>query len=701
MKLAAALGLALLAGGKAKVEVLENDYVKVSVDPSRGGAVTSMVYKKATTFPFIADKGAGVAGLGAFFPVPVADGATLALKADPLKKEKDEVVLRLSASPKGGPAVERLIRLGKNESGFRITDTVKGAGTARLGSSSRQDPQPWRMNARNWFGDAQTCQWKFTPYNAGDQATLEAKSGTFFWRHVGQYGVGFLYRSDGAATLTHTLPKDNGCAVEFAWQTAELPLPARLESVVLIDEGGREGSHPPALARGERAIVTLDLRAGGAVNEPVPGFATVVSALPFKGKIVVAGREIPVALEPGKAKVHPFDVVPDRKGVFPVEAALVNEKGEKVASASTRAVVEGEGLGGEHGATWATFVRKIPNAVYRGTWADIGAQLAKAGRLKPKGADARASERRAFYERHFPYYAELIKGAAGALGAQPEQFVDAGDDTSASAPPACMDIFFNGPDGPINAFSKERGGGGMGGLAYMKVIPDKGYPYHVYECGSWQNGYGVNSEGLSTSGASINCDGGTTSVGRRGLQDWKAAGKVTAPLGSHMMLATCKNVEEAIAFIENPNAPFEFEGNMLLVDRAGNAARLESVGIHRQIHRYDAKKDRFFVAGNYPHEGQGGLFKIGPDWGWAANTMMRERQIEELVGPKKAVSLRDVFMVMESHGAGGMCQHIFENVGKLFSNNHFIAVCRTGDLWLSQGPPCKARYAKFSLKDGE
>lgn len=696
MKLGVALaaGVLVLGAGAGRQEVLENDFVRVAVDPSQAGAVTLMIYKKATSFPFIADKGAGVAGTGSYFAA--GEGA---LKAEPLRKEKGETVLRLTGA-RNGVTLERVIRLAKDESGFRITDTYRAAkdSTVALGSSCRQQAETWRLSARSWFGDADRSLARFAPSQGGDTSTLESKSGTFTWRHIGQYGVGFLScvtSPAGPVTLTHELPKENGAPARFAWRAPELALPAGktavVETRVRIDEGGREG--------GREVNLTLDLRAGGEVGQWMPGFATVVSPRPFQGKLRVAGQEFPIALVPGKAKIQPFDFTPEKKGAVVVEAALLGEKGETLATASARTVVDGEGLSGELGTVWSTYVRKIPASVYKGTWSEIGAQLAKAGRLKPRGADARAGARRAFYEKQFPFYAELVKGAAGALGVPPEQLVHAGDDRSASAPPACMDIFFNGPDGPVNAFSKERSGGGMGGLAYMKVVPDRGYAYHVYECGSWQNGYGVNSEGLSTSGASINCDGGTTTVGRKALQDWKASGKHTAPLGSHMMLATCKNVEEAIAFIENPAAPFEFEGNMLLVDRAGNAARLESVGIHRQIHRYDAKRDRFFVAGNYPHEGRDGLFKIGPDWGWAANTMMRERLIEELLGPKSGVSLRDVFTIMESHAAGGMCQHIVENVGRLFSNNHFIAVCRTSDLWLSQGPPCRSRYYRFTLKD--
>lgn len=716
MKALSILGACLLlASMPSKEFVLENDYVRATVDPAKGGAVTSLQYKKGTVFPLISDKGAGIAGEGRLFFL----AGSGEMKSDGIRAEKDEVVLRLSGTLPG-LAFERVFRLGNKESGLRISDTFRADkdGTFQLAGQSRQEARSWRLNSRSWFGDGARSDWRAAPYNAGDKTSFEAKTGAFFWRHVGQYGVGFLYRAtppSGVATLTHHYPKENGIPAEFEWKTGEVPLTAgkslTMESSVLVDEGGREGSNPSSCALENRVILTLDLRAGGNVGQWMPAFATLVSAVPVKAtlRIVSCTRygekpgaektvaEVPVTLDAGKARIHSFDVEPDLKGILFVEATLLGEKGEKLAFASTRSVVEGEGLGGELGGIWSNYVRKIPTSLYKGTWSQIGEQLAKAGRLKAKPADGRSGERKAFYEKHFPFYAELVAGAAAALGVPAEQLVRSVEE----APPgeACMDLFFNGPDGPLNVFSKERSGAGMGGLAYMKVLPDKGYPYHVYECGSWQNGYGVNSEGLSTSGASINCDGGTSEAGHKATQAWKSSGKLVAPLGSHMMLAMCKNVDEAIAFIQNPIAPFEFEGNMLLVDRAGNAARLESVGILRQIRRYDPKTDRQFVAGNYPHQDANGRFAVGPDWGWAANTMMRERHVAELLGPKQGVSLKDAITVMESHAAGGMCQHGFENVGRLYSNTSFIAVCRTSDLWLSHGPPCKSRYTKFSLKE--
>ncbi len=694
---------ALFGPAQASKEiVLENEWVRVTLDPEAGGAVTALTYKKATTFPLIADKGAGSAGSGSLF-TPQWNG--VALSALPMKstrrEEAEETIVVLAGWPKDGLLLERSFRMGKQESGFRLEDTWKSSRetAGSLGATSLQKAEPWRRVARSWHGDADRVVQKDLPVSGAETRDLETKAGRFFWRSVGPYGVGFLAQVQaprGSAVLTHETFRENGAAVGWRWRTAETALeagtPVSIRTDVLIDEGGREFA-----ASGSRSGLCVDLRSAGRTGEAMPSFVTAVSARPFKGKIVlrISDREekqaLDVELEPGRGKSVPFEIVPARKGTLTVEAVLVDGAGFALATGSTNAIIDGE-----KEPAWTAWSRTIPSATYRGTWAEIGAQLAKAGRVKPRAADAKAAERLAFYARKFPLYEQMIRGAAEALKVKPEDLARSEGEAPAEA---CMNVLFDGPDGPISAFSKERSGAGLGGLAYMKVLPDKGYAYHVYECGTWTNGYGVNSEGLSTSGASINCDAGTTAAGRRETQAWRAAGRLTAPLGSHMMLAGCRTVEEAVAFIEDREAPFEFEGNMLIVDRAGNAARLESVGIKRQIQRYDGKKDRYFVAGNYPHESGDGLFKIGPDWGWAANTMRRERRLEEQGGVRLGRhSLADAVTLMETHGPGGMCQHIHDNIGGLYTSTSFLAVTRTGELWLSHGPPCRTRYVRFMIR---
>ncbi|MEO7652199.1 MAG: hypothetical protein ABIZ80_17175, partial [Bryobacteraceae bacterium] len=247
-----------------------------------------------------------------------------------------------------------------------------------------------------------------------------------------------------------------------------------------------------------------------------------------------------------------------------------------------------------------------------------------------------------------------------------------------------------------NAFSKERSGTGLNKLSYQKVVPDKGYPFHTYMM------YGINSEGLSTSGATLNEDAATLRRGTDLAREWKSAGKPLLPhsVAMWMVLAMCRTVDEALALIDNKDAPFEFTGNMMLLDRAGNAARVESAGIMHQIFRPKKDESGFFVAGNYPHQRPDGLFGIGENWGWAANTMLRERALSSAAGDRRErISLSDVFSLMQTHGPGGMCQHIHDNAALLYSSCSYIAITRTSDLWLSSGPPCQVRYVRYRLQD--
>jgi hypothetical protein len=408
-------------------------------------------------------------------------------------------------------------------------------------------------------------------------------------------------------------------------------------------------------------------------------------------------------LEPGRAAWRHFECVPPQKGLFYLEVSVLDESGRKLGSASARAWVDGEELtAGEFAQSWKLYTRKLPEVHARGTWEEIGAQLAKSGTpgpLRPRSnEEAQAAELLAFYQRKFPFYAELIAGAAKALHVKPTALLDT--TPPAAAKDACLGVIFHGPDGVINAYSKERSGSNVNGLGYAKILPAKGYPYHLYYLGDWSFGYGVNSEGLATSGASINCDKDTDTKGNQFTKEWKQSGKRVAPLGTHLLLATCKNVEEAIAFIENKEAPFEFSGSMLITDRAGNAALLESVGILHHLLR-PKEGQLVFATGNSPHETADGMFQCGNNWGWAVNTQLREKFLEGILKEKSGrVSLQDAIWIMETHALpGGMCQHGFENPGSLYTSTSYLAVSQTSELLISHGPPCRVRYERYRLKE--
>ena len=82
-----------------------------------------------------------------------------------------------------------------------------------------------------------------------------------------------------------------------------------------------------------------------------------------------------------------------------------------------------------------------------------------------------------------------------------------------------------------------------------------------------------------------------------------------------------------------------------------------------------------------------------------SSRLVTGRSLTPSAGGKRDASLKDAFRIMESHAAGGMCQHVSDNAGRLYSSTSYIASCRTSELWLSHGPPCQVRYYKFSLRE--
>jgi hypothetical protein len=714
----------------SSAEVSENEFLRITLDPQKGGAVSEMRYRKAVVIPSIADRGAGLAGSGQFFtPLVQVGDKTVDLAAVAMKAEKSSGAIKLTTSLDSispGLSLERAISMGPNESGLRITDTYRNDGQAELnlqiGAKSRQQPEPWRLTLRCWFGDTTRNLWQFTPYNAGGKEVIESKSDKAFWRVSSQYAVGFLYQvavPRSRATLTHTLPNEKGNPAEFQWLSTPVTIPAgqslAVASTVLIDEGGREGN---LASCSDRVLVTADLRAAGKTGEPTLGFGTVVSAVPRKVRMMVSDylyvepmkepprkvHEFDLTLEPGRAAWRQFEVTPPGKGLYYIEVAVLDENGQQLGVGSSRAVIDGDDLQtGEFAQSWKLYTRKLPEVHAEGTWEEIGAQLAKSGTpgpLKPRSNDeAQAREALAFYQRKFPFYAELIAGAAKALDVAPTALLDTAPPAAASKD-ACMGVIFHGPDGVVNAYSKERSGSNVNGLGYVKIIPTRGYPYHLYTLGDWSFGYGVNSEGLCTSGASLNCDKDTSAAGKKKAAEWKQSGRCTAPLAFHMMMAACKNVEEALAFIENAEAPLDWEGSMLVVDRAGNAALVESAGIIHNILR-PRKGQLAFASGNSPHEDKSGLFKCGDNWGWAVNTQLREVFLEGVLRELKGqVSVKEAIWIMETHALpGGMCQHGFENPGSLHTSTSYLGLAKTSELLISHGPPCRVRYERYKLND--
>ena len=707
------LSLAILAVSAVATEplLLENEYVRVAVDPLHGGAVTSMLYKKAVNFGFIADKGAGIAGTGALFaPIVESSGKTANNLAMQVRRTNSlDVTLSTPLSQLAvGLSLERRIRMGERQSSFSLEDVIRNDSvrdvSIRFGANSYQQAEPWRLTDRSWIGDESTNIARHMPSQGVAPAQLETAGRPFFWRQIEQYGAGFLCRVQSpksAGDLSADVLADKGNPVQVTWKSRETIVPAHgsvaVYSVVAIDEGGGAPDQSNALAP---VLVRSDMAAAGRSGQPFNAFATVVSPQQRRVRVTVStDREIAhadLALTPGKLARVPVVFTPTAKGSLTMRVA-VTENGKEIASAISQALIDGD----PSNETWKTYVGKMPEEYYHGSWQEIGEQVAQNSNHIGAPTSIQINTRKdpssqtdlPFYRERFPYYSDLVAGVAKVKGVSASQLALVNRATTDKT--ACMDVAIYGPDGPINAFSKERSGTSFRGLGYLKVIPTTGYPFHIYM------NVGINSEGLSTSGATLNEDEHTRAVDYKALEDWKKSGKHVMPpsVSMWMLLSMCRNVDEALAMILNPEAPMESTGNMLLLDRAGNAARVETVGIDHQVFRSNGTERGFFVAGNYPHERADGIFKIGPRPGWAANTMLRERFLQEFAGSRQGhLSFQDVVTLMQAHEAGGMCQHLYDNPGQLYTSCSFIAVTRTSELWLSQGPPCQVQYVRHTLQ---
>jgi len=735
--------------------IVENDFVRLVILPSKGGAVSEMRYKKAVNLPFIADKGAGVVGTGRFFvdlAAAQAAGAEpetreaaaladVAYAAEVLEKGRDRVRIRLTAAADAvapGLTVERTFVLGRSESGFILTRTFRNKGpkplSIRPGGRFEQKAEPWRTDLRLWMGNGRTYRWLFGPYNAGKAHRWTYKMNGVQWQLMSQYGVGVVARTAAAAKpvdFTVHYPKQRGVPCNAQWLGGPVTLePGKaltLRTRVLIYEGLRQ----IGLLSEDRVAATAYMLQAARPGDTYPVFGVAASA---ERRTVTVGLERyyhiersrrqveplgrrEVTLEPGKAVEFRYDMTVPREGLV-YATAYVEQDGRRLAAGACRTWVGGDPakLRGEPRGAVERYLRKMPELHYRGTWKEIGRQLAKERKIKPGKPRANAAEIMKLYREQFPYYADLLEGAAEQLGVPVERlaaakrpdgrrFALAFTETPADA--ACMAFYLNGPDGPICAYSKERGGSSVRGQGYMKVLPAKGYKFHIYTLGGWSFGYGINEKGLCTGGATINCDDATMRAGKDLQRKWLAEGKVVAPLGPLMLLAHCATVDDAIAYIENKRAPYAFTGNMLLVDREGNAAVLQSAGIKHMIRRYKGPKDRMdvtlptFAATNYTHPNDAGEFKPGRNWRWHANALLREWRVNRFVRELKGqVALKDCFWIMRTQNQpGGVCQNGFDNVGHLYTTCSYIAHPRTGDLYLTNGNPWRVHYQHYTLAE--
>src|SRR4051794_15762955 len=199
----AALGAFAVSAIATEPLLLENEFLRIAVDPANGGAITSVLYKKAIRFPFIAERGAGVAATGALFvPWIESDGTAWKIPAEGVRSIRADGgrTVTITFLPAAGVTFERRLSLSEHGTEFSLRDSVRNGSdraiTVRTGLSTRQQAEPWRREDRSWIGDGSRTLERHLG-EKGNPASLLVAAGPFFWRQTGQYGTGLLCRTQG------------------------------------------------------------------------------------------------------------------------------------------------------------------------------------------------------------------------------------------------------------------------------------------------------------------------------------------------------------------------------------------------------------------------------------------------------------------------------------------------------------------------
>jgi hypothetical protein len=261
----------------------------------------------------------------------------------------------------------------------------------------------------------------------------------------------------------------------------------------------------------------------------------------------------------------------------------------------------------------------------------------------------------------------------------------------------CVDIgVLKGPDGPLAAWSNEGGSLPERRCYYLHVKPREGYAFHSMD------GYGVNEKGLAICGADLGEHPIYTEKGKKMVDDSLSAGNFTVPVGSaargniSWILAKCATVQEAVRFLTDPVARVSFQGNMLIIDRQGDAAVFQSTGLLNLIRR---PTSNLLTCTNYPAaRTREGDFEYALEHLYF-NGVLREKAIAGFVSLLPGnPSVKDMLELLTCRQEPGtICQNPFENTAQFITTTSFLAQCKTGDLYLCWGNPWYTRFDRYGL----
>ena len=182
---------------------------------------------------------------------------------------------------------------------------------------------------------------------------------------------------------------------------------------------------------------------------------------------------------------------------------------------------------------------------------------------------------------------------------------------------------------------------------------------------------GLNEQGLAVSQTSAGMPVGNFEFARKpaivGLQFWAVIRSV---------LENCKNVNEAIELAME--IPIAYNINMLVADKDGNAALIESFNGEKAIKIIDASTDEKFICStNHIHLPK--LKHYEPKS--MKNSILRYELIHDTIISKNKVDIEDLKKLLSSKYPGGLCCHFYDEFfgtlrGMVFDlNEGTIEVC--------------------------
>jgi len=727
--------------------LLENSCFSLRVVPAAGGSVELIATHDVHTF-LKTHWYANHVAYGRLFTDVVlvgetrADADAAAYTVVSKRQDADQITVTLASNAGAlapGLRVTKTYAMRQGESAFSLTQRFTNLGRepirARFGLRYSADPERWSRHyyVRMYCGGA--GQVKKVVASCRDQSPttdrLAVRTGCAWFMSANSYSKTVTALLDPSATPLHIeiagVPTPakrvvSGTAlVTTEERTLQPGESLDLESKILVGESmpGLGGVTSDGLAFG------ADVPPFRPPGHPVSMYATIVS--PTQRKLRVTFRQRPEASDrwtdvgtetldasPGRATYARAVSRLTEAGPRVVSIAFT-EDGKPLVSLERRMFIGEPGNAPEEAAemarTWSLKMREFRVA---GSWRAIGQKMGQIGKTGLKAKELRASQDEwqaatrekkkrvadamAFFRKHSPWYLELVEGEAEFLKVPVEQAVLALLPRTKLAKKGCIDFAVpEGPNGPLAAWSNEGYGLPESRCYYLHVQPEDGYTFHAMD------GYGVNEKGLATGGAALSEHRVDRDKCMAEVDKWLNSGKFTVPINSAYrgniawLLAKCATVKEALEFLHRPEAPVSWTGNMLLVDRSGDAAVYQSCGFKHVTRR---PKDGLLTCTNYPGErSKDGGFAYAGSGGQYFNGILRERTISHFMRRLDLrLSVDDAKALLRCRQEPGpVCQSKYDNPAVFITTTSFLANCRTSALHMCWGNPWHTQFVKYEL----